>query len=163
MTITFAPALGETIDISAPSSIFIDFEAILSRPLKQGERLQLWSNLPTPSLSPGSWGAQDLLPRDGLPQTLALRANCPLELEQDSTSQKFSFTYRIVRPSGQIEWLGQYGQNGRIVVHRNLEALVPLTEWNTCESHARVLSGVKPDSPVLKVPDSWKILPISVR
>ncbi|KAG6910593.1 hypothetical protein DXG01_009544 [Tephrocybe rancida] len=143
MRISFDPALPGTIHVPVnSSSAILNFTATLSAPdynelEKDGGRLQLWSNFPSedaPTAYDG-WASRDFedearnrkplgstyeIPLllgggdiDDTPlSTLTLNILVPLSNNQQT---RFSFTYRILYPSGEIRWLGEFGQNGTAV------------------------------------------------
>jgi hypothetical protein len=62
-----------------------------------------------------------LLPQQGIDkgcssQTPTLSLFLTVPLTSTDKDLKFSFTYRILYPSGEINWLGSFGQNGCILV-----------------------------------------------
>lgn len=50
----------------------------------------------------------------------ALYARLSVRLHEYTPGHQFSFTYRLVYPSGEIRWLGEYGHNGVLVVERGV-------------------------------------------
>ncbi|KAJ3907783.1 hypothetical protein F5879DRAFT_465495 [Lentinula edodes] len=104
---------------------------------KNGMKVQVWSNLPLGRRNEGEWGEIDLHEADepasvgssddsqislvALEDVKAQAENllfaiCSVPFS-GSSDDYYSFTYRIVYPSGEIHWLGQFGQNG--MVHIN--------------------------------------------
>ncbi|KAH7880396.1 uncharacterized protein C8R40DRAFT_249833 [Lentinula edodes] len=104
---------------------------------KNGMKVQVWSNLPLGRRNEGEWGEIDLHEADepasdgssddsqislvALEDVKAKAENllfaiCSVPFS-GSSDDYYSFTYRIVYPSGEIHWLGQFGQNG--MVHIN--------------------------------------------
>ncbi|KAJ3917769.1 hypothetical protein F5877DRAFT_44002, partial [Lentinula edodes] len=102
-------------------------------------KVQVWSNLPLGlgRRNEGEWGEIDLHEADepasvgssddsqislvALEDVKAKAENllfaiCSVPFS-GSSDDYYSFTYRIVYPSGEIHWLGQFGQNG--MVHIN--------------------------------------------
>ncbi|KAJ6604305.1 hypothetical protein DFH09DRAFT_1354087 [Mycena vulgaris] len=140
MLITFSPALGETLHVSAngtrKSTVQLHFAATILFPadyehIASGRvKLQVWSDIPASGRSSGDWGEAEFRPvqfnsphdqgfslvpdkkRDEIRTTLTVTFSVPL------SAQHFSFTYRLVYPTGDIKWLGQYGQNGTLVLDR---------------------------------------------
>jgi hypothetical protein len=144
MDITFTPSLANQICISIPpvhssSTTVLNFTATLSRTwhaqlIRDSAKLQLWSDVSSDAekLHSSEWRAFDfqtpaypdsttasLIPIN----TLAHERNnsqhdtlLSLQLRVPSRKSSFSFTYRLVHPTGEIRWLGQYGQNGSIVL-----------------------------------------------
>lgn len=91
--------------------------------------LQLWSDFPAKGRSNGEWGELDFeeiappnpttvvsllsAQEDTQPQTLYLRIFVDFS---DGASQNFSYTYRLLYPSGDVKWLGAFGDNGFITL-----------------------------------------------
>jgi hypothetical protein len=147
MDITFTPPLANQIRLFiAPvhSTAVLNFTAALSSAyhaqfIRDGAKLQVWSDvcLDTEKLHSTEWCAFDFQtpasPITG--STVSLRIDTSthegnsvqhdsllsLQLSVPLTSRKylFSFTYRLVYSTGEIEWLGQYGQNGTIVLEQS--------------------------------------------
>jgi hypothetical protein len=145
MDIIFSPAIGDSIQVETTLSsqrILLHFTAELTardqnKLIQDRARLQLWSDLPRDdqSLSDGEWGALDFpygaqvteemssshkiylgntypIPAIGEKVTLFLQV-------VSRTSRPFSFTYRIIYPSGDIRWLGGFRQNGSLSFQRS--------------------------------------------
>ncbi|KAJ7666458.1 hypothetical protein B0H17DRAFT_265530 [Mycena rosella] len=108
-------------------SSLADYEQIASGRAK----LQVWSDIPASGRSSGDWGEADFTApahsnspsenafsllldkqRDEIGTSLTLDFWVPLFAE------RFSFTYRMVYPTGEIKWLGHYGHNGTLVLDR---------------------------------------------
>lgn len=146
----FTPALGETVHVSVPpvhtTSLQLQFTANLTSQeyqenLQAGARLQLWSDIPTGGRGPGEWGETDfevvpgntlsglsLLPWDYKAETptCSLIVSIPFPKE----SHRFSFTYRILYPSGEARWLGTFGHNGSLSIDRQTSHLLPGEGWH---------------------------------
>lgn len=130
---------------------------------KNGMKVQVWSNIPLGRRNEGEWGEIDLHEAnepasvgssdDSQISLVALEdvkakaenvlfAICSVPFS-GSSDDYYSFTYRIVYPSGEIHWLGQFGQNGMvhintaskndsgIVFEEGLEANTAPFAWNT--------------------------------
>ncbi|KAG6866835.1 hypothetical protein C0991_008771 [Blastosporella zonata] len=145
MPIVFHPDLsGINFVLVESSPALLNFTATLSvteyNELKRdGGTIQLWSDIPVERApSPcGEWASCDFNPNmithqksvnktslgDGgddttsSPQTsvLTLQALVPFSNKEQT---RFSFTYRILYSSGEIRWLGDFGQNGTFVFER---------------------------------------------
>ncbi|KAJ7042584.1 hypothetical protein C8F04DRAFT_82897 [Mycena alexandri] len=154
MDIEFSPPLGETVHCHVSSSktrqqsssVRLHFTATLSNVALQvasgSARLQVWSDIPGNGRHSGEWGETDfrLLPplpvnEDAafsvLPDNDSDVAEPNITLTADfvlptSHGQRFSFTYRMLYPSGEIKWLGQYGQNGTLVLELDSDPVVLL-------------------------------------
>jgi len=107
---------------------------------RDGGRIQLWSNIPFGCAigSPGDWASCDFEEamtsgssvgdsttevflgdaRKGDVESPPDKRDLTLHLcvPTSNGESRFSFTYRIVYPSGEIRWLGEFGQNGTLVV-----------------------------------------------
>ena len=132
-------------------------------------RVQLWSDLSHngQSLSDGGWGALDLtyqaqaqamgemsFHKVSLGSTYPIHASekkVTLSLEvvvvlPTSHIPRFSFTYRIVYPSGDIQWLGAFGQNGslllnaQIMTYTTLVSICGLSGWHMSMKSSRRLA-----------------------
>jgi hypothetical protein len=159
MPITFTPALGETVHVSVPdtgtTTVQLYFTAVLSpwdldEFSRNGIKVQVWSDIPAAGRSAGEWGELDFtgnnpITDDGDPKdtkfsllpvghngdeedqknTLSLEFSVPL-----TGPWRFSFTYRLVYPSGEIRWLGQFGENGALVLERAASQLVLGEGWS---------------------------------
>ena len=143
MLITFTPPLADQISLSIPpvhSTATLNFTAILNPAyhaqfIRDGAILQLWSDvrLETEEVQSTYWRAFDFqtpksLIADSTIVTVSLvktegnisQHDSPLSLQLcvplNSRPYLFSFTYRLLYPTGEIKWLGQYGHNGTIVL-----------------------------------------------
>ena len=164
MHFIFSPAVGESIDVLVPythshtasESIHLAFSASLS-PAEfdeyrhSGARLQLWSDLPSSGPNGGmatEWGEMEFTPGpERVPYDVSLFGRegyegperrlslvVPVPLISDNIL-KYSFTYRLVYPSGEIAWLGAFGQNGSVTINVENEAIfIPSNGWEALES-----------------------------
>ncbi|KAJ7462723.1 hypothetical protein B0H11DRAFT_2054004 [Mycena galericulata] len=149
MRIVFNPALGETVHVSvsgtrrpttelhfiAAFSAPADYEQVASGRVK----LQVWSDIPASGRGSGDWGeaefkpifpsndrAFSLLPpheEEEIRTSLAVGFSVPV------SGHRFSFTYRLVYPTGEIKWLGAYGHNGTLVLSRTNSPVVLGKGW----------------------------------
>ncbi|KAJ7169540.1 hypothetical protein C8R46DRAFT_1217228 [Mycena filopes] len=122
-------------------------------------RLQVWSDIPGNGRQAGEWGETDFAPsstplneeeeeytfsllypdaesteraRDTTTTTLAAGFSVPVSDSHGQQQQRFSFTYRMLFPSGETKWLGQYGQNGTLVLELDSQYTQPVLlgkEW----------------------------------
>ncbi|KAJ6627267.1 hypothetical protein B0H10DRAFT_1996298 [Mycena sp. CBHHK59/15] len=137
MHIAFSPALGETIHVAVPtrtrpSAVQLHFTATLSSAADYEQfsagraKLQV-CDFDVHFTEPDSHHTLSLLPGDGPlnggSKRLSLEFSVPL-----SGQSRFSFTYRLVYPSGETKWLGQYGHNGTLVLDRKDAEPVSLGE-----------------------------------
>lgn len=68
---------------------------------------------------------------------------------------KFSFTYRVVWPSGNVQWLGEYGRNGVFLVRRG-ETRLHYSRVVSCEDGLEVVSsGVGPSEEVARLSNEF--------
>ena len=149
MEITFNPPIGDSIQLETSltsQAVLLHFTAELTvqhqnKLIQDRARIQLWSDLPYngQSLSDGGWGALDLMYQaEATEETSSLRKislgsthPIPIHTSEEKvtlflhvtvplrTSHSFSFTYRIIYPSGDIKWLGAFGKNGSLSFERS--------------------------------------------
>lgn len=140
--------------------IVLNFTATLSTEdhdvlSRDGAKVQLWSDIPLNA----KWSEldfQDVKPLDvaeaawSSTQTVVslcrpanigdkaqdLQQGCALSLKlfvprvNDGQPHQYSFTYRLAYPSGEIRWLGQFGENGIIVIDsQNHPDMILGEEW----------------------------------
>ncbi|EIW64522.1 uncharacterized protein TRAVEDRAFT_55431 [Trametes versicolor FP-101664 SS1] len=140
---------------AAPQSILFratfDSRESFLKAQADGVRVELWSDVPAEGRSRGQWGASQFktlepgnaqaeetptfLPRaaeeEDLPEnTLFVHLRVPLGNYIDA---RFWFTYRLVHPSGEIQWLGEFGRNGELVVEKGLPGVDLREGWNIAE------------------------------
>lgn len=167
MSIVFAPKLGDNLQLTVPSiqdTITLRFTAQLSAQLHtqfklDRVRVQLWSDLPSLAhTSDGNWREfdfQDETKVDDLPlrinMSLTASANSlhtttkhflvlQVAIPAPSQQVQYSFTYRLVYPSGEVKWLGLFGQNGTLVLtqaHDSHPALSLLDGWKSTIGNTR--------------------------
>ena len=147
MDIAFNPPIGESIQLETSLSsetALLHFTAELTahdhnKLIQDHARIQLWSDLPHNGQSDDGWGALDFTYQTQLEDesssshkislgstctilagekkvTLLLEVVAPLFM---SRNPHFSFTYRILYPSGDIQWLGTFGRNGSLSFERS--------------------------------------------
>lgn len=149
MDITFNPPIGDSIQLETSFSLqtaLLHFTAELpahdhNKLIQDRARIQLWSDLPHngQSLSDGGWGALDFMHQTQATEELSsshkvsLGSTCLIDASEEkatlfldvvallpmSRNLHFSFTYRIVYPSGDVQWLGPFGQNGSLSFERS--------------------------------------------
>ncbi|KAH9937454.1 uncharacterized protein B0H18DRAFT_198376 [Fomitopsis serialis] len=176
MQLTFSPALGapfpwscdqgSTMPLKTPSQGDIRL-ACLVRACKV-----VWyagGNVDRPALegrAPGEWGAVPFTfheSRDeesgaghkvlSLPSpakvsatSLAVYAELPLRLGGYRSGHRFSFTYRLVYASGEVRWLGAFGQNGTLVVsHQSLPKALGIALKAGWQTRATMSRSSRPD------------------
>ena len=149
MDITFNPPIGDSIQLEISFSLqtaLLHFTAELSahdhnKLIQDRARIQLWSDLPHngQSLSDSGWGALDLtyqtraMEESSSSEEISIGSTYPIHTSEEkvtlflevaaplpmSRNPYFSFTYRIIYPSGDIQWLGSFGQNGSLSFERS--------------------------------------------
>ncbi|PFH49209.1 hypothetical protein AMATHDRAFT_41709 [Amanita thiersii Skay4041] len=145
MRIIFTPAIAETIHVSpvvlatqTSSSVSLRFTASIRNSdydlfCRQGAKLQLWSNCPCQVGS--GWGEHDFTEHPGCnvskDDNALLVLLHPVLLPPGIDELTFLYTYRICHPSGNIEWLGNYGRNGSFIIHRQQPFLSLGDNWYT--------------------------------
>ncbi|KAJ7139785.1 hypothetical protein C8R44DRAFT_975527 [Mycena epipterygia] len=136
MRIAFSPALGETVHVSVGArkpATQLHFTASLSSPADYDQlasglvKLQVWSDIPANGRGTGDWGEAEFKPVPAtdeagfsllVDERNEIKTSLTLDFSVSSSGQRFSFTYRMVYPSGEIKWLGHYGHNGTLVLDR---------------------------------------------
>ncbi|KAI0651589.1 hypothetical protein C8Q79DRAFT_45865 [Trametes meyenii] len=118
---------------------------------RDGIKVEVWSDVPAGGRLPGEWGAvqfgtmepgpalrpqvaersalHDAAEEDGLAEDRSLYAGLRVSLS-DRVGARFSFTYRLVYPSGHVQWLGEFGRNGELVVEQGLPGVDLREGWN---------------------------------
>lgn len=148
MDIAFNPPIGECIQLAASplsQTAPLHFTAELSahdhdKLVQDRARIQLWSDLPHNGQSSydGGWGALDFTDQAQDMEEMSsckvsLGSTYPIHASEEKVTlflearvalpmgliPRFSFTYRIVYPSGDIQWLGAFGQNGSLSFERS--------------------------------------------
>lgn len=147
MDITFNPPIGDSIQLESSFSLqtaLLYFTAELTAHdhdilTQDHARIQLWSDLPHNGQSDGGWGALDFTYQTQATEELSsshkisLGSTCPILASEEkvtlflevvtplpmSRNPHFYFTYRILYPSGEIQWLGPFGQNGSLSFERS--------------------------------------------
>ena len=144
MGFVFNPPLGEQVRISPAGqpnqkSLLVYFSTALDSDGCDGDvKVQIWSDLPAPGRPSGEWGETAFQLAEGFTlNTLevtsdfhessnitTLHAKFILPL---SGRTRYSYTYRLVYPSGTVTWLGNYGQNGQLVLDPSPLGHAPLS------------------------------------
>jgi hypothetical protein len=183
MHIIFNPPIGDSIQLETSLSsqtVLLHFTAELSahdqnKLIQDRARIQLWSDLPhnAQSLSEGGWGALDLAHQAQAEEEIdsshkiSLSSTCPIHVIEEKvtlflqvvapvhTSRPFSFTYRIIYPSGDIQWLGAFGQNGLLSFKHSDYDLCNfgLHSWNFDKSRMAHVYEIKQTLIVARVRD----------
>ncbi|KAH9947695.1 hypothetical protein B0H21DRAFT_821697 [Amylocystis lapponica] len=132
---------------------------------REGVRVEMWTDLPVAGRALGEWGALAFQMLDhasvareeadsdrvlemssqdqqsgSAADEQALHVTLPLAL-CDRAPTKFSYTYRLVYPSGSVRWLGQYGQNGVIIVERGYPGLNLGAGWRDSDDGSCLLES----------------------
>ncbi|KAF9036517.1 hypothetical protein BDZ89DRAFT_464828 [Hymenopellis radicata] len=139
MNVSFRPELGQSLTIPISLAYTCTAELCFTATLdsqdylqlqKDGAKVQLWSNFPAPGRTHGEWGEIDFAdipgpnPENAVSllsttrdqshgHSIYLRISIPFA---ENTSKSYSYTYRIVYPAGETQWLGAFGHNGTITV-----------------------------------------------
>ncbi|KAI0359125.1 hypothetical protein OH77DRAFT_1575685 [Trametes cingulata] len=115
-----------------------------------GIKVELWSDVPVEGRSWGEWGAaqfgpleSESTPNEEVPTFSlgdAAEADDPVRENSlyvrlrvslhDHVGARFSFTYRLVYPSGEVRWLGEFGRNGELAIERGLPGVDLREGWN---------------------------------
>ncbi|KAI0662565.1 hypothetical protein C8Q70DRAFT_959559 [Cubamyces menziesii] len=128
---------------------FEDREALL-KARTDGVKVEVWSDIPVDGRSYGDWGALPFseLGTTSVPQGVPSFSLTSDAKEGDDASQEnslyvhirapfhehigahFHFTYRLVFPTGEIKWLGEFGRNGELVIEQGLPGVDLREGWN---------------------------------
>ncbi|KAI8995378.1 hypothetical protein BD414DRAFT_239104 [Trametes punicea] len=129
---------------------FDDHESLV-KAHADGIKVEVWSDIPVWGRSSGEWGAfqlgtigQGTVPAGTPTFSLDDASQADEGDNEDSKSiyvhvqapfheyirARFSFTYRLVYPSGQVQWLGKFGQNGELVIEQGLPGVDLREGWN---------------------------------
>lgn len=175
MGFTFTPSLGETLNLSTSfvqtTQIQLRFTATLppsspvhdehSKLIEDGGKLQLWSDIPTAGRPAGEWGqanfeivqpaassqpsgvitlSDDRIDLDPHPTfTLVLSVPSPTSLT------RYAFTYRLLLPSGEVRWLGAFGNNGSLVISKGISPFNTAEGWTPSVEAGTLLWEQKDD------------------
>ena len=124
MHLTFSPPLGETAHIVASEScpqlslLFSVQVHGLAELERSGARVEVWSDIDADD----RWVAFPFVKATNDEEDDKLYAHIQLG---NATKSYFSFTYRMVYPSGKVRWLGAFGQDGHLMVDASPAALLP--------------------------------------
>lgn len=177
MSLTFNPALGTAMTLHVPEvgdahlrfTASFPSRAACEQARAEGVRVEMWTNLPVgehsgdwhavpfvfapdakadastaaPSLSLGPAFSEARGAEDG-GEDVFLDVVLPNHL----CGARFSFTYRLVRAWGAVEWLGAYGQNGDLVLER-LEERFAVADGCAQKDGVLVREGGDADSAVV--------------
>ena len=128
---------------------FEDRDALL-KARTDGVKVEVWSDIPVDGRSYGEWGALPFseLGTTSVPQGAPSFSLTSDAKEGDDASQEnslyvhirapfhehigahFHFTYRLVFPTGEIKWLGEFGRNGELVIEQGLPGVDLREGWN---------------------------------
>ncbi|TFK89755.1 hypothetical protein K466DRAFT_597520 [Polyporus arcularius HHB13444] len=150
--LTFSPALGSTTTLLVPPvpshaparPLVVYFKAAFDsldlylKARAEGARVELWTNLPLSGRPAGEWYAtafteleltqsDDVAVEESGTHEYLLRLRATL---QDQVGSRFEFTYRLAYPSGRIQWLGEHGNNGVVVVKQGLAGIDLTGRWD---------------------------------
>jgi len=143
MQLVFNPPIGDAVHVTTSHLLHttpLIFTATIAlkdyeQLVRDGGRVQLWSDLPRDGQPGGEWSESDFVERVQVSHEsedayiISLSGSIPVFNEKeitldlpislhaaDSRTRRFSFTYRIAYASGDIKWLGAYGKNGSLVL-----------------------------------------------
>ena len=133
--ITFNPPLDETTILNVPFHAgHLSFTAtVTDGQLDAGSTIQIWSDIPDnsqPSVDrkQQEWSARSFQFRQN---ASAASLSIPFRDFVHPSLSQFSFTYRILHPDGRVQWLGDFGKNGSLIVNRYDDRLVLFGDWST--------------------------------
>ena len=135
--ISFSPPLDQTTILNIPPHAgHLTFTAtVLDAQFDTRATIQIWSDVPDNSQPAISRKQQDWSARSFqlLPNASVASLSIPfLDFIHPSRSQ-FAFTYRILHPDGSIQWLGDFGKNGALIVNRYDDRLVLFGDWTSAD------------------------------
>lgn len=153
--LTFSPPLGSATTLYVPPvpsharglpvAVYLkatfDSPELYAKAKSDGVRVEVWTNFPVEGSRAGDWNAVAFTEPDGAQSdqselegfdtredhTFYLRLRALL---QDQIEARFQFTYRLVYPSGHVQWLGQHDNNGVLAVEQGLTGIDLAREWD---------------------------------
>lgn len=175
MLLTFNPALRTRTTLPVPPNDRGSFRFTASfathaeyeQARQEGTRVEMWTNLPVGGTN--EWHAlpfvyaeerpSEVTPNDKLVslvsststpahEQLSSSAILDISLAGIRPGSVFSFTYRLVRPWGAIDWLGAYGKNGELFVEEK-DVRFTLSRSSRFENDAIVSQPADADSAVV--------------
>ncbi|KDQ54768.1 hypothetical protein JAAARDRAFT_60231 [Jaapia argillacea MUCL 33604] len=162
------PPQGSEADDEVKLSFTATFEVVeeYARAKQDGVRVEMWTDLPMKGRDVGEWGAiafkdvsTDQVHEVGeahptlslfiseteeqrAPETLpTLRVDISTHLHGKT---HFSFTYRLIYPSGWSRWLGDFGHNGILAVERRDPRFNLWHDWRTPKEGVHVWETREP-------------------
>jgi hypothetical protein len=133
--ISFNPPLDETTILNIPFHAgHLTFTATAgSGQLDARSTIQIWSDIPDNSQPSISREQQGWSPRSvQFPQNASVASlSIPFSDFIHPRLSQFSFTYRILHPDGRVQWLGDFGKNGSLIVNRYDDRLVLFGDWSS--------------------------------
>lgn len=131
--LVFSPPLDETTILNVPFHPGqLTFTAtVASGRFDARSAIQIWSDIPDnsqPAISreQEGWSSRSFeFHQNASVASLSIPFH---DLIHPSRSQ-FSFTYRILHPDGSVQWLGDPGNNGSLIVNRYDDRLVLFGDW----------------------------------
>lgn len=141
MHLDFNPGIGTYTVIHVPEvgdahlrfTAYFPSREVLEQARNEGIRLEMWTNLPVNG-SHHEWHALPfaypdeskteqstafaLSPNVDAPAGRSREIYLDMVLPSSCCGSRYSFTYRLVRPWGALEWLGAWGHNGDLVIER---------------------------------------------
>ncbi|KAI0757267.1 hypothetical protein C8Q80DRAFT_1091140 [Daedaleopsis nitida] len=143
----------------------------------EGIRVEVWTNIPFDGRPRGEWGALPLAPVESVQdrgQEVLTRTQSPPSEERQAmrdehamhlslrtplqVGSRFQFTYRLVYPSGHVQWLNDDSGDGILQVEQGLPGISLVKECEMQNGRYRV--NFCPSSGVLarvEHPDDWTI------
>ena len=137
--ISFNPTLNETTILNIPFHPgHLTFTATVTPDdelqLDSRSIIQIWADIPDNNQPLGliKGEQQEWSARSFEFQNNSSTAYLPIPFQSflhDPYRSHFSFTYRILHPDGRVQWLGEYGKNGSLIVNRYDDRLVLFGDW----------------------------------
>lgn len=133
--ITFNPPLDQTTILNIPfhAGHLTFIATVTNGQLDARSTIQIWSDIPDNSQPSVDRKQQEWSPRSFqfCQNTSAAELSIPFPDFIHPSRSQFSFTYRILHPDGRIQWLGDFGKNGSLIVNRYDDRLVLFGDWST--------------------------------
>lgn len=165
--LSFNPPLNETTILNIPFHAGHLQFTVTTGQFDTPSTIQIWSDIPDNSRPSINRGQQDWSPRSFQFQKNASVATLSIPFQDfiHPSRSQFSFTYRILHPDGQVQWLGEFGKNGTLIVNRYDDRLVLLGDWavNPRGHTFTSKSTIKTPLQVLSLPDKiqWRYWDLS--
>ncbi|TDL16912.1 hypothetical protein BD410DRAFT_794819 [Rickenella mellea] len=127
---------------------------------RDGANVEVWTDIPGESSNPGEWRAQPFeevpTPQNPTHTTLRVASQPIIDVAQiaepelqttfvlPNTPRKvYSFTYRLVFPSGDIQWLGGHDANGSLEILSEDGLFTEVGGWSATGGDRRIFASAE--------------------